>query len=145
MKPFERIQRVRLPFDGRDPDPKKNYGIGSIVVWFILKGEKGAVQFQFSWPAALLPHVAREHAMNGWLRDNEVMGYDVGYHAHTPQYEGHEPMKTECDLTGGKCYYDGSSLRAQEWADQIFSSPGMDHEKRIWERLEAEYRERFGS
>ena len=145
QKPLERIQRVRLPFDGRADDPKKNYGIGSLIVWFILKGDKGAVQFQFSFTHALLPHVQRDHTLSGWLRTYEtIMGYDVGYHARTPQFDGHEPMKNECDLTGGKCYCDGSSLRAQEWVDQIFSSAGMDHEKVIWERLEAEYRERFG-
>ena len=39
-KKFEKIYRVRLPFDGRHKDPNKNYGIHGFDIWFILKGPK---------------------------------------------------------------------------------------------------------
>jgi hypothetical protein len=49
-----------------------------------------------------------------------------------------------CDYTGGPCFYDGSSLRADEWAEEIFSIRGKHPEEEIWRRLEIEYTERFG-
>lgn len=88
---FEKITNVRLPFDRRSPDPKTNYGIHGLDVWFILKGPKGATQFA-------------------------VTGFDVGYHSLEPQYEGQTKM--ECTMFG-ECYYDGSSLRADDWSKNM--------------------------
>jgi len=59
-------------YDKRDPDPSKNYGIHGVTITFLLKGEKGAVQFVLytNWH---LPHV-----------DHEIFGdrYDVGNFGH---------------------------------------------------------------
>lgn len=35
-------------------------------------------------------------------------------HRQKPNYEGHEPVKGNCIVTGGDCYCDGSSLQASE-------------------------------
>jgi len=40
---FERIVRTRPPFDKRNPNPNKNYGIHGVDIWFILKGKKGGL------------------------------------------------------------------------------------------------------
>ncbi len=135
---FEKITNVRLPFDRRDPDPKQNYGIHGLDVWFILKGEKGAVQFAVTFPV-YLPHVQEELEAKGY--ESRIMGFDVGYHAKEPQFDGHKPMA--CALFG-ECYYDGSSLRADDWAKDIFSTRGMSTDEVVWRRLENEYYERFG-
>lgn len=137
MTKFEKITNVRLPFDCRSTDPSKNYGIDNLGVWFVLKGPKGAIQFIVSFPI-YLPHVTRE---KGGLLPGNISGTDVGHHAKAPQYDGQTSMK--CDYFG-ECYYDGSSLRAQEWADQIFSITGEQPEKEIWRRLEQEYFYLFG-
>jgi hypothetical protein len=138
---FERITKVRLPFDKRHSDPRKNYGIHGLDVWFILKGKKGATQFMVN-VGVYLPHLrtGRERLFG----EGEINGYDVGYHALEPQYEGQEAMD-HCDVfEGRKCYYDGSSLRADDWAKEIFSIRGENPEKRLWEKLEEEYKEMFG-
>jgi hypothetical protein len=136
---FEKITNVRLPYDRRHPDPKQNYGIHGLDVWFILKGPKGATQFAVTFPV-YLPHVERESA--SWKYKPEIMGTDVGYHAKEPQFEGHAAMP--CNLFGGECYYDGSSLRADDWAKEIFAIRGEGPENEIWRRLKVEYVERFG-
>lgn len=136
---FEKITNVRLPFDRRDPDPKHNYGIHGLDVFFILKGPKGAVQFAVTFPT-YLPHVELEKS--SWSYNPRIMGFDVGYHAKEPQYEGQTPMEN-CTLFEGPCYYDGSSLRAEEWSKEIFAIRGAHPEDEIWRRLEVEYQDRF--
>ena len=128
-------------YDKRDPDPTKSYGIGSVMVRFLLIGERGAIQFLFSsgW---VLPHVAKEYeAMPGRNVADclKPMGFDLGYHSHTPMYEGQELQDENCDVLGGPCYYDGSGLAADEVL-QILITEGHDA---VWERLEQEYTRRF--
>ena len=54
-------------------------------------------------------------------------------------------MDSECYLVeGGKCYYDGSCLRADEWAQEIFSVKNEPPENLVWKKLEEDYIERFG-
>ena len=135
--PFERITKVRLPFDMRSDKPGENYGIHGLDVWFILKGPKGAVQFLANF-GVYLPSV--KHVTPG-----EIMGFDVGYHAPTPQYDGQRSCNDTCELVeGGICYYDGSSTLADEWAKQIFSTVGRPPDNVVWEMLEHEYHDRFG-
>ena len=141
---FEKLTKVRLPFDRRNPDPKINYGIHATDIWFILKGPKGAIQFGVTLPC-YLPHVQAELEAkpDTWGR-NKIRGFDVGYHALEPQYEGQHEMD-ECDLfPGSKCFYDGSSLRADEWVEDIFSVRGEPPETLLWKMLEEEYELRFG-
>jgi hypothetical protein len=142
---FEKITQVRLPWDRRDPDPKKNYGIHSTDLWFILKGPKGAVQYAVTLPV-FLPHVQREleRKEGTAFMTREIRGFDVGYHSPRPMYEDQKQM--DCvHLEGGKCYYDGSSLRADSWTEIIFSTSGKHPEEVLWKLLEDEYYERFGN
>lgn len=137
---FERIVQVGPAWDKRDPDPSKDYGVGSMSLRFILKGPKGAVQFvfytsQYTRPVAermWLDHSRRYNPFKG-------MGADIGYHAYTPQYEGQTPME-KCDVLGCDCYYDGTSLGAEEFSDKFIE--GGD--KVVWPMLEKRYAAQFG-
>lgn len=142
---FTKSTHVRLPFDRRHEDPSKNYGIHGLDVWFILKGPKGAVQFAVTFPV-YLPHVEREYLGKfiDWNSRKEIMGFDVGYHSPKPMYEGQRPMKGKCQHLGrSRCYYDGSGLRAMEWAKEIFAVKGAHPEDLLWKKLEEEYELRF--
>ena len=142
---LERRTEFYPGFDRRDPDPKKNYGIDGGSLGFYVIGPKGAIQFTCS--ALLYPPHVREEMLDracdahGVARDIlfEPMGYDLGYHAREPQYEGQKPMQRECTLMGGTCYYDGSSLQAAEWMKE-FMERGTEW---LWPRLEQLYRDRF--
>ena len=74
----------------------------SLVVRFLVHGAKGTAQFVFR----VRPDSTR------WVAD------DLGYHARVPQFPDHTPMPRPCDMLGGApCYYDGTSLRADDLLD----------------------------
>ena len=138
MSELQRIVTFDKPFDKRHTDPAKNYGIGAMQCWMVLKGDRGAVQFMFS-TGIYLPNVWKELNDRGSLFPAD--GWDVGYHSKSPMYEGQSPMGTECQHTDGEpCYYDGSGLRGDEWFSE-FLEKGDEH---IWQKLEQEYRDVFG-
>jgi len=133
-------------FDERDPDPRKDYGIGGVKIRFVLKDERGAVQFLIitDW----YPYeVQKEHFDNGTGRfsgkynffDPKPMGADVGYHSPTPMYEEH--CRYDCDLLDqGYCYYDGSGLFAQKLVRRFL----VEGEDIVWEELESYHKQMFG-
>jgi hypothetical protein len=137
---FKRTIMFKPGFDWRAEESSRNYGIGSTRIWFVLTGEKGAVQWQIGtdW----YPESARRHLMNFSTKPapNKPQGWDLGYHSRTPMYEDHSAM--ECDtLPEGKCYYDGSCLSADLLVEG-FLNGGDDW---VWNRLEAYYAHVFGN
>ena len=128
-------------YDKRDPDPKKNYGIGSMMIWFVLKGERGAVHFSITtgWYPE---NVQREfYARKKVLDIVNPVGADVGYHSPEPMYEGQETVDDSCEYLDGKpCYYDGSGLAADDLAKRFL----VDGDSTVWSELENVYIQRFG-
>ena len=43
-----------------------------------------------------------------------IEAVDLGYHSHKPLYGDQHPAGFDCHLLGHPCYYDGSSLSAEE-------------------------------
>ncbi|MDP2672074.1 MAG: hypothetical protein Q8O68_01010 [Candidatus Daviesbacteria bacterium] len=125
---MERIVKFSEAYDKRNVDPSKNYGVGGVNCWMILKGGKGAVQFAFS-TGIYLPHVLAEWNKKDYYPP--LYGIDVGYHSPEPIYEG-QPEMGGCDLLP-KCYYDGSSLLAEEWF-RIFTEQGGEAVWLSWKR-----------
>lgn len=132
---LERILIMRPPYDLKS----KGCGIHGMEICFIIRKNNEGVQFLVFTPIHL-EHVAND-LFKGSKQYNmfKVQGADVGYHALSPRYEGQTPVD-ECNITGGKCYCDGSGLRAIEWAE-IWLKEGNDV---IWNMLEEYYREEFG-
>ena len=134
---FERVIKFRPAFDKRHPDASKNYGINGMELQFYLKGPKGAIQFILG-TGMQLKHVKKEHELKGY--SGGWMAYDIGYHSPVPRYEGQTPMDVNCEWTGDeKCYYDGSSLQADEIAER-FIAEGEDY---LWPELERQYKMRL--
>lgn len=139
---MERITHFSPAFDKRHADPAKNYGVGGVKVRMILKGDEGAVHFVFS-TGMMLPSTYK------WWNEKNLgnfdgdflpyMGYDVGYHSHSPTYEGQEISQANCEWIGGPCYSDGSALRSDDYM-KVLLNQGSD---RVWEMLEEEYKEQF--
>lgn len=146
---FERIVQTRPPFDKRNSNPKKNYGVCGLHLWFILKGKKGAVQIQLGTKLYLAKQF-REWRAEGegypFEDDEEVITcLDVGYHAWKPIRDWqNETNCMECQLSPkGKCWYDGSSLRGRD--DRIVEQYLEQGDKFIWDYLEKEYIRVFGA
>lgn len=134
--------KVLPAFDKRDPNPSKNYGIHGAELYFILKGELGAVSFTVytNWN---LPHVEEELAH--YRRDPSLdfmfkpSGADISYHSLTPLYEGQSSVD-ECSLLDGKpCYCDGSGLQAIEICAKMIAGGS----EAVWKEMEAVYLYRF--
>jgi len=104
----------------------RNYGRSSMKIRFLLRGDKGAAQFLLGtdWT----PGFDTTKLGLG------ASGWDVGYHAVRPQYEGQSEMDCEY-LPGGKCFYDGSGLAAAELMERFFA----EGENAVWRELEARY------
>ena len=140
MTDKERLILFEPGFDKRDPDPKKNYGIGGMKIRFVLKGEKGAMQFLIGtdW----YPYDTQKEYLSRFPNKDNVQpgGWDIGYHSLTPMYEGQESMTDVCEFLDGKpCYYDGSGLAADRLIP-AFLARGADA---VWEELEEWYQTKF--
>lgn len=140
MTTFERRVEITPAYDKRSTDPKKNYGIGGCTVRFLLIGPRGAMQFVVltEW---YLPHVKRELNHKGQLDTLRYpMAFDLGYHSPKPMYEGQSPMENECDVLGGQCYYDVTTLGAEPIVDVML----REGSEGVWRELEQQYEIRFG-
>ncbi len=140
---FERMIFFEPGWDKRDPNPSKNYGIGSASIKFLVRGNKGAIQFYLS--AGWYPHLIKMGRLEAYKMGANSsfapMPLDIGYHAYEPQYEGQEMSSDNCPYLDDKpCYYDGSTLRA----DQPFRILTEHGDEALWEFLEEEYENRFG-
>lgn len=144
MERLERIVEISPAWDKRNRNPAKNYGIGDVNMRFVLKGERGAVQFLLAtnWH---LPHNQRElDASNAIPRDPHYFcrprPYDLGYHSPTPCYEGQDCIDDACEYLDGKpCYYDGSTQNAEK-PYEILLTEGGDG---LWKYLEEYYNRIF--
>lgn len=136
---FERTITTYPPFDKRHDDPNKNYGVGALILRFVLKGKLGATQFVMS-TGAYPANVTEEWQKRKFTGHNmcKPMAYDLGCHGPIPQYEGQ--IERDCNLLeGGKCYYDGSTLNA----DPILEAYFKDGDTAVWAALENYYNQEF--
>lgn len=127
---FERLVECTAAYDLRNTDPNKNYGVRGVEMCFVLKGEKGAVNFTIytNWH---LPSVTHK---------GEPLPADRGYHSPVAMYDGQPIISDSCPYLDGKpCYYDGSGLAA-EGLFQVLLTRGSDG---VWEELEAYYHSTF--
>jgi len=139
----DRWLEVQPAFDKRHDDPKKNYGIHGVTLRFLLRKPDAVMQFLLytNWQ---LKHVRAEkgiatverYPFSYW---QAPMAADIGYHAKAPLYENQNSM--DCELLGGKCYYDGSTLNAEPVLES-FIEKGLDG---VWEALEEFYANQFAS
>ena len=137
MTEFTKTVEFRAAFDKRDPDPSKDYGIHGVDMTFYLVKDNRAIQFML-YTGWHLPHVREEGKRKGWK--NKPLPADLGYHSPVPMYEDDLPITDDCHVIEGPCYYDGSSLAADD-VFEILVSEGSDG---VWTRLEEEWNYRFG-
>lgn len=117
--------------------PNRNYGISTMRMVFYIKGPKGAVQWVIGTEWGI--ESVRSHLSQFTDHHREYQkpsGWDLGYHSPIPRYEGQTEMTGgPCDVLGGPCYYDGSSLNADDLIEG-FLAGGT---KWLWPKLEEYY------
>lgn len=133
---LERRFEVQPAFDRT----AEGYGVhGAEMRWYVI-GPQGAIQFVLftNWH---LPHVqarldARMDSQFPHLSCHPQPA-DIGYHSFKPRYEGQQILQKNCHLLNASCYYDGSSLQAEEFYQTLITK-GLDA---LWEALEKRYEE----
>ena len=124
---MEHIIEFDHAYDNRDKDG----GIHGVNLRFVAKDGNKAITFVIftHW---MLPGID----FPGW----EPMAADLGYHSPYPLYEDQDSLFDDCAYTGGVCYYDGTSLGAQEPFD-ILRRDGLGA---LWKYLDEVHEDRFG-
>jgi len=97
------------------PGEGGSHGVGGLMMWFVLKGEEGAVQFMLG--LGWFPQYSKPDRIG--VRNVECKGqsypYDLGYHSKVARYDGAEVSHEACPYCDGEaCYYDGSGLNAND-------------------------------
>ena len=137
MEEFKQVVEVTPGYDKTKEKP--NYGVGAMTIRFVLIGSKGAVQFVIGteWYPVEVQRRMKGKLPRVW--DVQPNGWDVGYHSREPVYKDHDSMGTCSYLDDVPCYYDGSSLQAQDWVPD-FITGGTTW---LWSRLEEYYKAKF--
>ena len=130
MSDFRREIQWQPGYDHRNNPEKNQYGCHGLQVRWLLHGPKATMQFVFMTPW-LPTWEAHKDQM-----PFDVLPSDIGRHADEPQYEGEESRKCDCRRSG-KCYYDGSSLMA----DDAFKLLLTEGEESVWKYLEERYKD----
>lgn len=100
-------------FDRRDPDPKKDYGIGGVDLWFVLKGKKGAISasFRTGW---YLPSCFENNYYLDQHERERLRCFMVDMHTPSCGEIDDDSDTNACTwLDNGKCYL-SSTLRDDE-------------------------------
>lgn len=125
-----RVQPCKFGSDRCKPGSGGSHGIGAVDMRMVLKGPLGVVQFVL---------------YTGWHLDETPEGVgkplaaDLGYHSPTPLYEGQYQTESCTYFDGASCFYDGSSLNAEEpW--RILRYEGGDA---VWKYLRDYYASTF--
>jgi hypothetical protein len=86
---LERILTFRPAYHKVHEDPKKDYGVHGVEMWFVIKGPKGAVHF------GMYTNMMLKKTRDWWEATGRgqgsmglfPMGVDVGYHSPTPMHD----------------------------------------------------------
>jgi hypothetical protein len=134
---FERVITFRPGFKC-ELTGGSSHGQHGMDLLFLLIGDKGAIQFVVYTMWMIDPDFCRYSSANKIM---PPMAADIGYHSPKPMYEGQASMGNDCPWIDGECFYDGSSLQAEE-VFKVFRASG---EEALWELLEERYRDWFES
>jgi hypothetical protein len=129
-------------YDKRDLEPTKDYGVGGILMNFVIKGDHGAINFvlstNFVLPQTLefwqkKKEITKQIDLSYWLRPNT----DLCFHGLKPKYEGHKSHNDCCWMPGKECYVECDSFGGDE-AYQALLTGGSEA---MWQYMEKRYRE----
>lgn len=124
------------------------HGVHGLTLGFLLRGDKGAVQFVLytNW---MLPETyewwsetgkAARHLNEYGEYESCPLPADLGFHSYKPMYGEQEPLTDSCHILHNKpCYYGGSTLNAKE-PFQVLVREGLEG---LWKYLEGYYNEVF--
>jgi len=145
MGKFIKLIEIDPGFDFRNPNPKKNYGIGSAYIRFVLKKDNKAVQavFRTNWYPSTV-EIETQDKLNSLFRKQypKLECIELGYHSPHSIFDGQTESRTDCPYTKGSCYCDGSFLRGEK--DNLAELLITEGDTAIWKYLKQEWKRIFG-
>ncbi len=114
----------------------RSHSVRGVNIRWLVIGDKGAIQFLLC--TGWLPEPELSLDTN---RTSFVFPANIGYHAREPQYDGEKVGDENCDVLNDPCYYNVSSLNAEE-PFRVLCNEGGDA---LWDYLEAVYSHIFES
>lgn len=139
----QRIVRFLPAFDKRSPDPSKNYGVGGVGIYFVLKGAQGAVVLELLTPW-MLPQVEKWHEALAEARPSLLRAYS---NATAGNLQFHSPVELPdsrqstgaCNWLGmDHCWVVAGSFLA---GDQAYLRLKTEGDEGLWAELQAFYDE----
>ena len=137
MEKVEGMER-RIEFSPAYDERKRDCGVHGAELRFYLVGPEGAVQFivYTNWH---LPQVQRDMDTRQDVQFphlfHKPQPADIGCHSRKPMYEGQTMCRENCHLLHAPCYYDGSSLQAED-VFRILVEKGSDG---VWAEMARRY------
>lgn len=124
------------------PGTGGSHGRYGMNIRFVVKGEHGAVQFLLytGWT----PQYAKPSSIGMLACDwgASTIPTDLGYYSKTARYDGQKPIDEACEFCDGQpCYYDGSSLNANDAMYALVNGGG----DALWTFLEGYYAATFNN
>lgn len=118
------------------PKQGGSHGRHGLTIRWILRGPHGGVTFVLftGWLPAPPEWWDRDKWGERLLKGIFPMPADVGSHAKKARYE-EQHATDNCEVTGGKCYFDGSALQAQQPFRVLCNEGG----EALWKWLEGYY------
>jgi hypothetical protein len=118
------------------PNGGGSHGVHGVNLLFLVKGDKGAVQFLIytGW----LPQSAKSGVCGRFIDEwgGNALPANLGFHSPVPTYDGQSVSTDACKcLDGEPCYYDGSGLKANDAMYALVNGGDVA----LWEFLEGYY------
>jgi hypothetical protein len=143
----------RPAFDKTDPDPTKNYGVSDVVIYFLLEGEHGIVEFDLhtGW---YLPNVEKrrvEYHEKQYLLDRKMFRHNIkrcSFPADICRWSRTRLTEDDTEMNeinhifdGETCFYNYKSYPAP---DELYERFLIAGDGVIWEYLGGYYKDEFG-
>ncbi len=137
---LERVTYFKPAFDKRSDNAAEDYGVGSVVMFLVVKGVFGAVSFTVhtGW---MLPHIEAEWKARGVYNALPIVTPDViGIHSLAAR-EGWRRGDKPCDwLNGSHCYLQSLDYFQSHPLWKIMLTEGSEG---VWLYMENLYQEYF--
>lgn len=140
-------------WDRTDPDPKKNYGVQDVVIFFLVIGEKGITEFQLStgWHLSVVEDRREKWYLEHWWNHKSASRdlWRLSFPVDVCRWSKTKLSEDDIEMSGisrvfdgGICYY---GYRYENPSpEDVYQALVTKGDDGVWNILEKYYCEEFG-